>query len=372
MIVTEQLVGVFKAVSVIGGLGGALAILLTVAEAFLADYGECTVTINEEKKLTVQGGGSLLASLMNADIFVPSACGGRGSCGLCKLKVLEGGGPLLPTEEPHLSAEEISANLRVSCQVKVRSDMRIEIPEEFFRIKRYRGTCERVEDLTHDVKRVRIKLVEPESIEFKPGQYIQLEAPAYGENPDPVYRAYSIASAPTENGAIELLIRLVPGGICTTWVFTMLKEGDEVFCTGPHGEFYLRETDRDIVFAAGGTGLAPIRSILLTMAEQNNSRRATLYLGAVSQRDLFCVEEIRHLEAALPDFTYVPALSEPAEGAPWDGKVGLITEVIDRNEGDLSQKEAYLCGSPGMIDAVVKVLTAKGMPDGQIYYDKFA
>lgn len=366
---SQPLVHILTASGVIGGLGSVLAVLLVVADALFANYGECKITINGERELDVEGGSSLLASLMSADVFIPSACGGRGSCGLCKLKVTEGGGPVLPTEEPHLTPSEIGDRFRLSCQLKVRGDMAILIPEELFAIKRYRGVCERLEDLTHDIKLVRIRLVEPETIAFKPGQYVQLEAPAYGDNPEPVYRAYSIASPPSADDSIELVIRLVPGGICTTWVFTVLREGDEVFFSGPYGEFCLRDTERDAVFIAGGSGLAPIRSILKSMAEEKSLRRATFYFGALTERDLFFTDELTQLEHELPNFRFVPALS--AQDNHWDGERGLITEVVSRREDALSGKEAYLCGSPGMIDACIKVLRQKQLPEDRAYYDKF-
>jgi len=286
--------------------------------------------------------------------------------------VLEGGGPLLPTEEPHLTPEDVGAGLRLACQIKLRGDVAIEIPEELFSIRRYAGVCEALIDLTYDTKLVRIRLTEPASIDFRAGQYVQLESPAYGDNPEPVYRAYSMASAPSRHDAIELVVRRVPGGICTTWVHTILREGDTVCFNGPYGDFLLRETDRDIVFVAGGSGLAPIRSILYDMVEKGVRRNAAFYFGAVAKRDLYCVEEMQAFAEKLPGFRFVPALSKPAEVDEWTGETGLITEVIDRLETDPAEKEVYACGSPGMIDAVEKVLKAKGVQGERIYYDKFA
>ncbi|MEW5815387.1 MAG: oxidoreductase, partial [Spirochaetota bacterium] len=163
-----------------------------------------------------------------------------------------------------------------------------------------------------------------------------------------------------------------PNGICTTYVHNYLKEGDEVTINGPYGEFFLRDTERDIVCIAGGSGMAPIKSILLNMAEKGNMRKVTYFFGARTQQDLFLVEEMRELEKKLPNFKFIPALSNPEEGSSWDGETGLITEVVARHITTSDKIEAYLCGSPGMIDACVKVLTEKGVPKELIYFDKFA
>jgi len=354
-------------------VSGALAALLVFAERFLVRYGRCLIDINRgHKRLTAQGGRTLLATLMEEGIFVPSACGGRGTCALCKLKVLQGGGPLAPTEVPLLKPDEIRDRVRISCQVKVRNDIAIEVPEELFSIRSYRGVVERILDLTHDIKELRIRLVEPESIRFTPGQYIQLVAPAYEGSPEPVYRAYSMSRPPSDDRAVETIIRLVPDGICTTWVFRHLKEGDEVEFNGPYGQFRLSTTPREMIWIAGGSGMAPFWSILRHMQEKNVRRKTMFFFGAVRRNDIFFLDEMRRKEKELEWFRFVPALSAPAEGGQWDGEHGLITEAVDRLAGDAADKEAYLCGSPGMIDAAIKVLKAKGMTDDRIFYDKFA
>ena len=179
------------------------------------------------------GGKSLLAGLTEQKIFIPSACGGRGTCGVCKCKVLDGGGPLLPTETPFLTKEEQADNVRLSCQVKIRNDIKIQIPEELFNVREYECVCSEIEDLTYDMKRFRFELKEPPSIKFVAGQYIQLRCPKYKGNSEEVYRAYSIASDPQQNNLVDLIIRLVPNGICTTWCFKHLKEGDPVKLNGP-------------------------------------------------------------------------------------------------------------------------------------------
>jgi len=363
---------VLLAGALVGGICAALAALLVVAERFLANYGTCLIDINQGvRRLEVKGGRPLLASLMDEGVFIPSACGGRGTCAYCKVDITEGGGSIVPTEVTLLTEEEQAANVRISCQVKVRNDLAIEIPEELFLVKDYTGAVERIRDLTHDVKELRIRLVEPETIEFTPGQYIQLEAPPYGDNPEPVYRAYSVASPPSERNHIELIIRLSPGGICTTWVFTILREGDQVHFNGPYGQFRLADTESEMVWVAGGSGMAPFWSIIRHMREHNIRRKCTYFFGAVQKRDLFLVDELRQLEKEMPNFRFVPALSGDPKDDGWAGERGLITEVVDRRLFDGSDKEGYLCGSGGMIDAAVKVLTAKGMPEERIYYDKF-
>ena len=363
---------VLIAVAVIAGLSAALAALLLVADAVLLDYGECTITINGERTQKIEGGRTLLASLMEGGVFVPSACGGRGSCGLCKVKVLDGGGPLLPTEAPHLTQGEIKGNVRLSCQLKVRSDMAIELPEEIFGLREYEAAIERITELNYDTRMLRLKLVEPAEITFRPGQYIQFETPPYGKTPEPVYRAYSVASPASSTDYVELIIRLVPGGICTTYVFEVLEEGAPAKLNGPYGEFYLRESDAEIIFIAGGSGIAPIRSILFQMAEERNPRAATFFYGCNEFRDLYLADEMKAFEERLPSFKYVPAVARPSPEDDWSGETGLVTEVIDRHVQDCSHQEVYLCGSPAMIDAVIKLLRGKGLSDDRAFYDKFA
>ncbi|HHY81949.1 MAG TPA: 2Fe-2S iron-sulfur cluster binding domain-containing protein [Clostridiales bacterium] len=362
---------VLRTVSIVSGISVFLAGLLTLAEKFLLNYGTCRININNARQIEVKGGNSLLRSLMQSDIFIPSACGGRGSCGLCKVKVLEGGGMVLPTEIPYLTEEELKGNIRLSCQVKVREDIAIEIPEELFNIREYTATVEKIIDLTHDIKTLYLKFNDGDELSFKAGQYVQIKVPRYGKVRDEVYRAYSIASSPRNRKEIQLIIRRVPQGICTTYIFDYLKEGDKIVLNGAYGEFYLRDTDREIVCIAGGSGLAPIKSILHQMHEEGINRKATFFFGCVSKRDLYYVDEMKVFESLIPNFRFIPALSGPKEEDNWTGETGLITEVVDRYITDGSNMEAYLCGSPGMIDACIRVLRSKGMPEDRIYYDKF-
>jgi Na+-transporting NADH:ubiquinone oxidoreductase subunit F len=359
------------AIGVSCAITGILAIIMVIADATIANYGEVKITINDDKEVVVEGGKSLLSSLMSQDIFIPSACGGRGSCGLCKVKVKSGLGDYLPTELPWISDEEKKENIRLSCQVKVKKDIEIYIPEELFNVKRYTTKVQKLRNLTHDIKEVTLQLIEPEEINFRAGQFIQFRVPEYELADESVYRAYSISSQPSEKNLVELEIRYVPNGICTTYVHQHLEEGEEVVLNGPYGEFFLRDTDKDIIMIAGGSGMAPIKSILLDMAEKGIDRKAIYFFGARSKRDLFLVEEMRELEKQMPNFKFIPSLSQPLEEDEWDGESGLITETVAKCIEDASDMEAYLCGSPGMIDACVEVLREKGMPEEKIYYDKF-
>ncbi|MDY0357816.1 MAG: 2Fe-2S iron-sulfur cluster binding domain-containing protein [Sedimentisphaerales bacterium] len=360
------------AVLVVSLIAGALAAVLVVAEYYLANYGPCKITVNDEKELTVEGGKDLLALLTAQKLFIPSACGGRATCGLCKVKVLEGAGPLLPTEEPYLDQTERESNVRLACQVKVRSDLKIEIPKELFAIQEYTCRCAKIVELTHDMKLFRLELTEPATMDYIPGQYVQLRTPPYGKSRKEVYRAYSIASDPAEKGIIELIIRLVPGGICTTYCFEHLKEGDEMRLNGPYGDFQLSESQAPMVFIAGGSGMAPIKCMLHHMKNTNNARRAEYYFGANAVKELCLIDLMQQFESELADFHFVPVVASTQDSPEWDGETGLVTEAVRRGLTDASQHEAYLCGSPGMIDACVKVLMDLGMPETSIFYDKFA
>ena len=363
---------VILAAATTSGLTTALAAVLLVAERYLANYGPCRIDVNAgARQIEVVGGRSLLASLMQEGVFIPSACGGRGTCAYCKVRVLDGAGPIGPTEEPLLTPEDRAANIRIACQCKVRGDLAIEVPPELLAVRAYRGVVERIRPMTADIREVRIALAEPESIEFVAGQYIQLEAPACGDNPESVYRAYSLSGPPEETSHIELIIRLVPGGICTTWVFERLAEGDEVAFNGPYGEFRLSETDREMIWIAGGSGMAPFGSMVRHMKAQGLARPCRFFFGALGQDDLFLQDELRRMETELEGFRFIPALSAEPPDSDWSGERGLITDVVDRNVAAGSPAEAYLCGSAGMIDAAIAVLQAKGIAEDRIFYDKF-
>ncbi|HZJ82693.1 MAG TPA: 2Fe-2S iron-sulfur cluster binding domain-containing protein [Clostridia bacterium] len=357
--------------TIITTIGVVLAALLTLAERYLLNYGICQILINGDKTYEVKGGNHLLGSLQEKDIFIPSACGGRGSCGLCKVDVLSGGGPLLPTETPYLTPDEISQQVRLSCQVRVREDIEIRIPEELFSIREYHTEVIGIKDLTYDIKYITLKLDEDETMDFVAGQYIQLRIPTYGKVKDEVYRAYSIASSQTNKDQIDLIIRRVPNGISTTYIFDYLKEADSILLNGPYGDFYLRDNEREIIFIAGGSGLGPIKSMLHKMIDEGIDRKSTFFFGCVSKKDLYYLDEMKEFEDKLPNFKFVPALSSPKPEDEWSLDTGLITEVVDKYTVQQGKYEAYLCGSPGMIDASIKVLRDKGIPSEHIFYDKF-
>jgi len=369
---TIMLTAFLISVGVMCAITTVLAVLMIVADATIADYGEVRITVNDSREITVEGGRPLLSTLKDEQIFIPSACGGRGSCGLCKLKIIDGAGDPLPTELPWLSPDEQQQKVRLSCQIKVKSDLRIEIPEELFNVRQYESEVTSIRDLTHDIKEVRLKLLSPAEIDFRPGQFIQFEVPAYELTAEPVYRAYSISSDPELQDEVEMEIRYVPNGICTTYVHRHLQVGDKVTINGPYGDFYLRDTDRRIIFVAGGSGMAPIKAMLHQMRHENNARPALYFFGARAVRDLFLLEEMKEFERQLPNFKFIPALSEPDTSDEWTGERGLITGALDRHLQTGDNTEAYLCGSPLMIDACIEVLKKKGMPEDLIYYDKFA
>lgn len=361
------------AVTVCCAVSVTLAVIILIADAVFGNYGTCEIDINNgARKLQVPGGRPLLSTLSNEGIFIPSACGGKGACGLCKLQVLSGGGEVFATETPWLTKEEIADNVRLACQLKVKRDLAIVIPERYFLVKEFTTEVTAITDLTHDIKEVTLKLLKPDSVTFRAGQFMQIQVPVYELTKVEVYRAYSISSPPDRTDSLEFEIRLVPNGICTTYVHQYLKVGDKVTVNGPYGEFYLRDSEREIVFIAGGSGMAPIKSILFDMKAKGNQRKATYFFGAVSKQDLFHVETMRQLEAEMPNFKFVPALSQPKPEDHWDGATGLVTEVLERHLEGNADVEAYLCGSPGMINACVKVLNAKGVPENMIFFDKFA
>jgi len=368
---------VLTAPLIIALVSSLLASVIVILDSIVNNYGDVKITINRKKTLTVKGGAPLLFTLASQQIYIPSACGGRGSCGVCKVKVLSDAGPYLPTETPYMTKEQIRENIRLSCQIKVKKDIEIEIPEELLFAKKFKAIVEKIRNVTYDIKELTLKLIDPPSIDFKAGQYIQLSIPPYEKITQTTQRAYSISSVPSQKDRIELLIRLVPGGIATTYVHKYMKEGEQVEITGPFGEFYVRDTDATMICVAGGSGMAPIKSIIFDLYEKNiNNREIWYFFGAKSLKDLFYVEIFEDLEGKWDKFHFVPALSNPAPDDQWNKDVGLITEVLDKYMKDKIDKsrplEGYLCGSPGMINACVDVMKKNNIPEGKIYYDKFA
>lgn len=348
-----------------------LAVILVIAQKYLNNYGDCEITINNKKKLTTKGGNSLLNTLSDQQIYLASACGGRGSCGACKCKVTNGGGPILPTEKPLLSAKEQAENIRLACQVKVKTNVEIVIDDAIFNIRKFKAVVSEIKDYTYDIKGVTFQLQSPAEIDFKAGQYMQLEAPPYGGVKQKTIRAYSISSKPEDKNLIQLIIRLVPEGICTTWVHKFLKVGDEVSLTGPYGDFYLRDTDADIIFIAGGSGKAPIKSMLEHLEVVGTSRKMTYFFGARSEQDLYLTEQFQAYEGVFEQFHYLPVLSRCDEGSKWCGRTGYVIPYLKEVIRDANKTEAYMCGSPGMLEACQKELLALGVPKDKIYFDSF-
>lgn len=358
-------------VIIVSLISAALAVVLTFADKYIADYGQVSMVINDGESITVDGGDSLLSTLRNQKIFIPSACGGKGSCGYCKVKVLDGGGPVLATELPWLTKEEVADHVRLSCQLKVKQDINIEIPEGLFNVREYDAIVERIIDVTPTIKRVRFKLPEGESLNFKPGQYIQIKAPLYEGNDEEIYRAYSIASSVNDKGFVELFIGYT-GGIATTYVHHHLKEGDEVNLNGPYGDFYYHEDNGgDMLMVAAGTGMAPIISILNHMRDNDIKRKARFFFGAKTTEDLFILDELEQFEKDLHDFKFMPTLSRVTDDMNWTGDVGRVNNSIEKYVDQDGNYTAYLCGSPVMIESIIESLTAKGIPLENIYYDKF-
>jgi Na+-transporting NADH:ubiquinone oxidoreductase subunit F len=357
---------------ILSGMGGVLALLLELADSYIADYGEKHILINDEKDLVVKGGNPLLSTLGQEGIFIPSACGGKGTCAYCKVKIQEGGGPVLPTERPYLSPEELQGHVRLSCQVKVKEDLKIEIPEDLFLVKEFRVKVERIEDLTPQIKGLHLKILSPEEgFTFKAGQYVQLEVPKYKLTKGREYRAYSISSAADKRHELELVITRVEKGAVTTYVHDYLKAGEELRVMGPFGQFYFRDSHRDILLIATGSGLAPIKSILHQIEKEQIQRKATLFFGARTGQDLYYQEELRMLETAIPHFTYVPTLSRPTEGEQWEGERGRVTNLIEKYIEENADLDVYICGAPAMVESCVELLTKKGIPGEHIFFDKF-
>lgn len=345
----------------------AIAALLAVADYFLANHKERKILINNKISLPVSGDGTLLNCLSENRIFIPSACGGKGTCGHCKVQVFSGGGDILTTEKVFLTNQEKDRGIRLACQVKVKENMEINIPGQLLNVQEYTGKVVELYDLTHDIKFIKVKLISPENISFKPGQYIQIKVP--GEE---VFRAYSIASPPSQDKSLDFIIRLVPKGLCTTYIHKALEVGDKIEFTGPYGDFFLQEdTDKDIICIARSTGMAPMRSILYHLKERNMPRKVIYFFGASYKEDLFMLDEFYEMAKQYPNFRFVSAISRPKQEDNWTGELGRITEVVERYIDSAENCEAYLCGPAVMLNEATRVLRKKGIGESNIYYDEF-
>ena len=363
----------------IAGISALLALLISATDKVVNNYGDVVIDINGGKKeLDVKGGAPLMSTLAESGIFVPSACGGRGSCGACKVVVNSDIGPVLPTEAPYLTKEEMTQGVRLSCQIKLKANIGIEIPDELFNVKKLKGTVKKITDLTHDIKEVLVELPEGTELSYAPGQYMQLEVPKYDKIKEPTMRAYSMSSHPQLKGHVEFLIRLVPGGIVTTYVHEHLMEGEKVNIVGPFGDFYVQDTNSAMICVAGGSGMAPFKSIFNDMIETGeiDNREVWYFFGARAVRDMFYLDWLRELDKKYKKFHFIAALSEPMPDDHWEGETGLITEVLEKylktNISSDASLEGYLCGSPGMLDACMAVMRKCNMQEDSIYFDKFA
>lgn len=358
----------FYALLVLSSLGGALAVMMIIADQFLVNYGPCEITINDENPFVAQGGCTLLEALYQQKIYIPSACGGQGTCGFCKVNVFEGGGPVLPTELPYLNKEELNSNVRLTCRVKVKQNMVLHIRPDYLNIQEFHAVVTKAQTVTHDTRYILLKLIEPEKIIFHPGQYVQVFVPSAAET---IIRAYSISSPPNRNGEIELVVRLIPGGLGSTYLHNV-QIGEEIMFTGPYGEFVLDDDiETELICVGGGCGLAPMRSIIRHIYETSPNRKCWLFFGVRTDKDMMFEEEFEQLSLEMPNLRVHYALSEPKHSPQWQGETGFIHESLDVHVGTGSNRQAFLCGPKPMIEATMKVLDEKGVSRDQIFYDEF-
>lgn len=401
----------FIATAVFLGVVIMLVGALLLVESKVVLKGDRKIVINDDPDKIVQTptGTTLLASLSQNNILLPSACGGKGSCGVCKCKVTEGGRDILPTELAHLSRNEKLDNIRLSCQLKVKEDMKIEIPSEIFNIKKYSATVVSNENVASFIKELRLKLDPGQKMDFITGSYVQIDIPEYersyreihvGETykkvwdrfdfwglkargEEPVYRAYSMANTPAED-ELRFTIRVatpppgatdIPPGVASSFLFT-LKPGDRVSLSGPYGDFFVKDTQREMCFIGGGAGMAPLRAhIFHNLLTEKTNRKITFWYGARSKSEMFYDEEFKALEKNYENFSYHVALSDPQPEDGWDGLVGFIHQVAYDEylnvHPDPAEIEYYLCGPPMMLSAVETMLDSLGVEPEMIAFDDF-
>ncbi|MGH1469948.1 MAG: NADH:ubiquinone reductase (Na(+)-transporting) subunit F [Cellvibrionaceae bacterium] len=397
-------VGMFTAIVL------SLVVIILAARSKLVNSGNVNILVNGEKTITVPAGDKLLQTLANNDLFLASACGGGGSCAQCKCIVEEGGGAMLPTEEAHFTKRDERAGWRLSCQVPVKQDMKIEVPEEVFGVKQWE--CEVVSNpnVATFIKELTLKLPEGENVDFRAGGYVQLEAPAYdikfsdfdvddeyrpdwerfgffnltATNKEPVIRAYSMANYPEERGIVKFNIRIAtppPGskgiqpGLMSSYVFN-LKPGDKVKVYGPFGEFFAKKTEAEMIFVGGGAGMAPMRSHIFDQLKRLSSKRKiSFWYGARSLRELFYQDEYDKLAEENDNFDWHVAMSDPQPEDNWEGLTGFIHNVLLeeylKNHPAPEDCEYYMCGPPMMNAAVIKMLKDLGVEDENILLDDF-
>ncbi len=400
--------GVFMFCFVILSLVG----VLVMAKSRLVASGNVTVTINDDadKAIKVPVGTSLLSALAEQKIFIPSACGGKGSCGVCKVNITEGGGSMLPTEASHISRGEAREGCRLSCQVKVKEDMKIEVPAEVFSVRKWNCKVVSNHNVATFIKELVLQLPEGEAVPFRAGGYIQIDCPPHhvkfedfeiepeyrdvydqfnlwdieSKVDEPMTRAYSMANYPEEYGKIMLNVRIatpppkstgIPPGVMSSYIFS-LKPGDDVTISGPFGDFFAKESQREMCFIGGGAGMAPMRSHIFDQFKRlNTDRKVTFWYGARSLREMFYEEDFDSIQEAHPNFSWHVALSEPLPEDNWTGHTGFIHQVLYeeylKNHPAPEDIEYYLCGPPLMLQACMNMLYDLGVEDDMIAFDDF-
>ena len=388
----------------------ALVAFILAARSQLVSSGDVTIDINGEKKITVAAGNKLLQTLSNAGLFLPSACGGGGTCAQCKCIVLDGGGAMLPTEESHFTRREAKEGWRLSCQTPVKQDMRVEVPEDVFGVKQWECTVESNPNVATFIKELTLRLPEGENVNFRAGGYVQLECPPHhvkykdfdiepeyradwerfgfldleSKGDETVIRAYSMANYPEEKGVVKFNIRCatpppgskgIPPGQMSSYTFS-LKPGDTIKVYGPFGEFFAKDTNAEMVFVGGGAGMAPMRSHIFDQLRRiKTDRKMTFWYGARSLKECFYSEEYDELAEQNPNFEWHLALSDPQPEDNWEGLTGFIHQVLYENylkdHPAPEDCEYYMCGPPMMNAAMIKMLVDLGVEQENILLDDF-
>ena len=405
---------IILSISVFTGIVVILVLILNFAENQLLPQGDVSIEINgePEKSIVTRPGSTLLSVLAGQSVFLPSACGGGGTCAMCECQVLEGGGGILPTETGHISRKKAKENWRLACQVKIKENMKIRVPDEIFSIQKWQCTVQSNKNVATFIKELVLNLPEGENLNFEAGGYIQIDIPEYhnlafsdfqvGEkyhpdwdkykiwdlvanNEEDIFRAYSMANHPAEGNQVRLNVRIatpppplwneVPPGLASSYIFN-LKAGDKVTISGPYGEFFIKDTDREMIYIGGGAGMAPMRSHLFHLFHSlKTKRKVSFWYGARSVREMFYDEHFKQIAKEFPNFTYKVALSEPMDEDNWTGSTGFIHQVLhDEYLGkheDPTEIEYYMCGPPPMINACDNMLDNLGVDREMIAYDSF-